>query len=109
MIADKKALNAIATPLVNEIVKGEDFVVLQYKTDCLAEFAYYIESSGESAVIDPMRDIQPYLNTIDEKKTKLKYIFETHCHADFVSGHLDLCKKSGAKIVFGPGATGDYR
>lgn len=74
----------------------------QLYTGCLSEAAYYIESEGEAAVIDPLRDIDTYLHLAAERKASIKYIFETHFHADFVSGHLDLSKATGATIVFGP-------
>jgi hydroxyacylglutathione hydrolase len=77
--------------------------IKQLYTGCLSEAAYYIESNGEAAIIDPMRDIDEYLQLSDERKTKIKYIFETHFHADFVSGHLDLGKATGAPIIYGPG------
>lgn len=77
--------------------------IKQLYTGCLSEAAYYIESNGEAAVIDPLRDIDDYLELANERKTKIKYIFETHFHADFVSGHLDLSKATGAPIVYGPG------
>jgi glyoxylase-like metal-dependent hydrolase (beta-lactamase superfamily II)/rhodanese-related sulfurtransferase len=77
--------------------------VKQLYTGCLSEAAYYIESNGEAAIIDPLRDIDDYLEIASERKTTIKYIFETHFHADFVSGHLDLGKVTGATIVFGPG------
>jgi glyoxylase-like metal-dependent hydrolase (beta-lactamase superfamily II)/rhodanese-related sulfurtransferase len=80
----------------------------QLYTGCLAEAAYYIESNGEAAVIDPLRDPQPYLDLAKRDNAKIKYVFETHFHADFVSGHLDLAKKTGATIVYGPGATADF-
>lgn len=76
----------------------------QIYTGCLAEAAYYIESNGEAAIIDPLREVGPYLRRADKDKAKIKYIFETHFHADFVSGHLDLADKSGADIVYGPTA-----
>lgn len=82
--------------------------VEQIYTGCLAEAAYYIESNGEAAIIDPLRETQPYLDKINKDGAKLKYIFETHFHADFVSGHLDLAKKTGATIVYGPNATAGY-
>ena len=82
--------------------------VEQIYTTCLAEAAYFIESNGEAAVVDPLRETDPYLKRIEETGAKLKYIFETHFHADFVSGHLDLAKKTGAKIVFGPTASPEY-
>jgi len=77
--------------------------IKQLYTGCLSEAAYYIESNGEAAVIDPLRDIDEYLELAAERKATIKYIFETHFHADFVSGHLDLSKVTGAPIVFGPG------
>lgn len=76
----------------------------QIYTGCLAEAAYYIESNGEAAIIDPLRETKPYLDKLREDKAELKYIFETHFHADFVSGHLDLAEKTGATIVYGPKA-----
>ena len=80
----------------------------QIYTGCLAEAAYYIESKGEAIIIDPLRETQPYLDKLEREGAKLKYIFETHFHADFVSGHLDLAKKTGATIVYGPMAKTDY-
>src|SRR3984957_19188278 len=76
--------------------------IQQLYTGCLSEAAYYIESQGEAAIIDPLRDIDSYLELASERHTVVKYIFETHFHADFVSGHLDLSKATGAPIVFGP-------
>src|SRR4249920_1696646 len=80
----------------------------QLYTSCLSEAAYYIESEGEAAIIDPLRDIEEYLVLAKERKATIKYIFETHFHADFVSGHLDLAKATGAGIVFGPTAKPDF-
>ncbi len=80
----------------------------QIYTGCLAQGAYYITSNGEAAIIDPLREIQPYLDRLERDNVKLKYIFETHFHADFVSGHLDLSQKTGAKIVYGPNANPDF-
>lgn len=77
--------------------------IKQLYTGCLSEAAYYIESEGEAAIIDPLRDIDPYLQLANERKARIKYIFETHFHADFVSGHLDLSKAVNAPIVYGPG------
>ncbi|WP_339706595.1 MBL fold metallo-hydrolase [Algoriphagus aquimarinus] len=74
----------------------------QIYTGCLAQGAYYIESDGEAAVIDPLREVQPYIEKADRRNAKIKYVFETHFHADFVSGHIDLAKKTGAEIVYGP-------
>lgn len=78
--------------------------VEQIYTNCLAQGSYFIESEGEAAVIDPLRESFPYLERAKERGVKIKYIFETHFHADFVSGHLDLAEKTGATIVYGPGA-----
>nr|WP_287939908.1 MBL fold metallo-hydrolase [Algoriphagus sp.] len=74
----------------------------QIYTGCLAQGAYYIESEGEAAVIDPLREVQPYIEKAERRNAKIKYVFETHFHADFVSGHKDLAAKTGAKIVYGP-------
>lgn len=77
--------------------------IKQLYTGCLSEAAYYIESNGEAAIIDPLRDVAPYLELANERKTKIRYIFETHFHADFISGHLDLAEATGAPIIYGPG------
>lgn len=82
--------------------------VEQLYTGCLAEAAYYIESKGEAVIIDPIRETEPYLQLAAERGTKIKYIFETHFHADFVSGHIDLAAKTGATIVYGPNANPQY-
>ncbi|MCR9250705.1 MAG: MBL fold metallo-hydrolase [bacterium] len=82
--------------------------VEQIYTGCLAQGAYYIESAGEAAIIDPLRESQSYINKAEKEGAKIKYIFETHFHADFVSGHVDLSSKTGAKIVYGPGAKADF-
>jgi glyoxylase-like metal-dependent hydrolase (beta-lactamase superfamily II)/rhodanese-related sulfurtransferase len=82
--------------------------VEQMYTNCLAEAAYYIESDGEAVIIDPIRETTPYLEKLKLTGAKLKYVFETHFHADFVSGHIDLAKKTGAKIIFGPLAETNY-
>jgi hydroxyacylglutathione hydrolase len=79
--------------------------VEQIYTGCLAQGAYYIESNGEAIVIDPLREVLPYIQKAERNNAKIKYVFETHFHADFVSGHLDLSKKTGAPIVFGPNAS----
>src|SRR5439155_17179381 len=76
--------------------------IQQLYTGCLSEAAYFIESEGEAAVVDPMRDIEAYLQLAEERKAAIKYIFETHFHADFVSGHIDLSKATNAEIVYGP-------
>ena len=80
----------------------------QIYTGCLAQGAYYITSNGEAAIIDPLREVQPYLDRLERDNVKLKYIFETHFHADFVSGHLDLSKATGAPIVYGPTAQPEF-
>jgi hydroxyacylglutathione hydrolase len=82
--------------------------VEQIYTGCLAQGAYYIESDGEAAVIDPLREVNPYLLKAQKGGAKIKYVFETHFHADFVSGHVDLAVKSGATIVYGPQAKPDF-
>jgi glyoxylase-like metal-dependent hydrolase (beta-lactamase superfamily II) len=78
--------------------------VEQIYTGCLAQVAYYIECNGEAAVIDPLREVEPYIRKAERNHATIKFIFETHFHADFVSGHLDLGKKTGAAIVYGPNA-----
>ncbi|MDA9773414.1 rhodanese-like domain-containing protein [Saprospiraceae bacterium] len=90
------------------MVDQVDQQIEQIYTKCLAQGAYFIESDGEAAVIDPLRETDPYLERAAEKGVKIKYIFETHFHADFVSGHLSLAKKTGAEIVYGPGAETSY-
>jgi hydroxyacylglutathione hydrolase len=76
----------------------------QIYTGCLSQGAYYIESNGEAVVIDPLREVEPYINRAEKDGAKIKYVLETHFHADFVSGHIDLAEKTGAQIVFGPTA-----
>src|ERR1043165_4856765 len=83
--------------------------IKQLYTNCLAQGAYYISNGGEAAIIDPLRETRPYLDLLKQNGDKLKYIFETHFHADFVSGHVDLARETGAKIVFGPEAKTDYK
>jgi hydroxyacylglutathione hydrolase len=83
--------------------------VQQLYTNCLAQGAYYVASNGEAAIIDPLRETGPYLDLLRQNGDKLKYIFETHFHADFVSGHIDLARATGATIVFGPGALTSYK
>ncbi|MBP6575759.1 MAG: MBL fold metallo-hydrolase [Chryseobacterium sp.] len=80
----------------------------QIYTGCLAQGAYYITSENEAAIIDPLREVKPYLERLEKDQVKLKYIFETHFHADFVSGHLDLSKKTDAPIVYGPTAKPEF-
>ena len=81
----------------------------QIYTGCLAQGAYYIESNGEVAIIDPLREVQPYIDKAAQNKAEIKYIFETHFHADFVSGHVTLAEKTGAPIVFGPNANPSFK
>ncbi len=76
--------------------------IQQLYTNCISEAAYYIESNGECAIIDPLRDVEVYVQLAKERNATIKYIFETHFHADFVSGHLDLSQQTGAPIVYGP-------
>ncbi len=83
--------------------------IKQLYTGCLSEAAYYIESEGEAAIIDPLRDIDEYITLAKERNAGIKYIFETHFHADFVSGHLDLSKQTGAPIIYGPGAKTNFK
>lgn len=80
----------------------------QIYTGCLAQGAYYIESEGEAVVIDPLREVEPYIQKAERNNAKIRYVFETHFHADFVSGHVDLAKKTGATIVYGPTATPSF-
>lgn len=82
--------------------------VEQIYTGCLAQGAYYISSNGEAAIIDPLREVQPYIEKANADGVEIKYVFETHFHADFVSGHLDLSKKTGAEIVYGPNANPEF-
>jgi glyoxylase-like metal-dependent hydrolase (beta-lactamase superfamily II) len=77
----------------------------QIYTGCLSQGAYYIESNGEAAIIDPLREVAPYIEKAKKNNASIKYIFETHFHADFVSGHVTLAKETGATIVYGPQAT----
>ena len=83
-------------------------IIKQLYTGCLSEAAYYIESEGEVAIIDPLRDTDEYIKLAKENNAGIKYIFETHFHADFVSGHIDLSKQTGAPIIYGPGAITEY-
>src|SRR5215216_5395076 len=82
--------------------------IQQLYTNCLSEAAYYIESNGEAVVIDPLRDYRDYVKLAEDRGTKIKYVFETHFHADFVSGHIDLSKQTGAPIVYGPGTSTNF-
>ena len=83
--------------------------VEQIYTGCLAQGAYYIESNGEAAVIDPLREVAPYIERAKKDNAKIKYVLETHFHADFVSGHIDLAKETGAEIVYGPTAAPSFK
>src|SRR6202020_2841615 len=83
--------------------------IKQLYTGCLSEAAYYIDSEGEAAIIDPLRDIDAYLQLAKERKTKIKYIFETHFHADFVSGHIELAQRTGAPIIYGPDTVASFK
>lgn len=80
----------------------------QIYTGCLAQGAYYIESEGEVAIVDPLREVKPYVRKANENNAKIKYVFETHFHADFVSGHLTLAKETGASIIYGPNANPSF-
>ena len=85
-----------------------DMKIEQIYTGCLAQGAYYITSGNEAVIIDPLREVQPYIDRLNKDGVKLKYILETHFHADFVSGHLDLSRKTGAAVVYGPTAKPDF-
>ena len=80
----------------------------QIYTSCLSQASYFIEDSGEAAIIDPIRKVDEYIDKANYSKSKIKYVFQTHFHADFVSGHLTLSKRTGAPIVYGPNAEPDY-
>ncbi len=95
-------------PLFFIFAKIFSMYIKQFYTNCLSEAAYYIESKGEVAIIDPLRDIDAYIALAKERNAAIKYIFETHFHADFVSGHIDLSKATGAPIIFGPNAKTNY-
>jgi len=89
----------------NNLAKTSNKMKLeQIYTGCLAHAAYYLESNGEAAIFDPLREVEPYIARAEKDNAKIKYVFETHFHADFVSGHLDMAKKTGAEIVYGPTA-----
>lgn len=88
--------------------KEQTMVIEQIYTGCLAQGAYYIESNGEAAIIDPLREVEPYIAKAKKNNARIKYVFETHFHADFVSGHIDLAKKTGASIIYGPTAKPDF-
>ena len=88
--------------LYKELKEENKMKIEQLYTGCLAQGAYYIEDNGEVAIIDPLREVQPYINKAQKNEAKIKYVFETHFHADFVSGHIDLSAKTGAPIIIGP-------
>ncbi|MFT7498712.1 MAG: hydroxyacylglutathione hydrolase [Porticoccaceae bacterium] len=94
---------------MTKINKYRHMKIEQIYTGCLAQGAYYIESDGEVAIIDPLRETKPYIERAEKNNTKIKYIFETHFHADFVSGHVSLAKETGAAIVFGPTAQTSFK
>src|SRR5258706_7162327 len=96
----------MAMPTFGRLTKNNliTMKIEQIYTGCLAQGAYYVESGGEAAVIDPLREVQPYIEKAIRNRAKIKYVFETHFHADFVSGHIDLAKDTGAEIVYGPTA-----
>lgn len=87
---------------MTSILKRSNLAIKQLKTSCLSHYAYTIESKKEMAVVDPLRDIQEYVRMVDESHAKLRYVLNTHYHADFVSGFWDLAQRTGAEIVFGP-------
>lgn len=95
--------------LSNAKKKTHAMKIEQIYTGCLAQGAYYIESEGEAAIIDPLREIKPYVDKAEKNGAKIKYVFETHFHADFVSGHVDLAEATGATIVYGPGANPSFK
>ena len=98
-------LSRIVEPLIS---KTQTMFIKQLYTNCLAQAAYYLESEGEALIVDPMREPQPYIDLATHRKSNIKYVFETHFHADFVSGHLDIAAKTGAQIIFGPNAKPAY-
>lgn len=87
---------------ISFLLKQKDMLVEQLYTNCLSEAAYFIADNGEAAIIDPIRDIEQYLSLAKKHQARIKYIFETHFHADFLSGHLELAEKTGAQIIYGP-------
>ena len=97
--------------IINQIccINNKMMKVEQIYTGCISHAAYYIENNGEAAVFDPLREVQPYLDKAKKDNAKIKYVFETHFHADFVSGHLELMNLAGSEIVFGPTAKPNYK
>lgn len=105
----KKGKNSRENDLTDAVKpKKEIMYIEQLYTNCLAEAAYYIESDNEAAIIDPLRETEPYIELAQKRGSRIKYVFETHFHADFVSGHIDLAKKVNAPIVYGPNAETEY-
>jgi hydroxyacylglutathione hydrolase len=102
-VKDRKTIEIYSIKFKNSNMKIE-----QIYTGCLAQGAYYIESEGEAVVIDPLREVEPYIQIAARNGATIKYVFETHFHADFVSGHVDLSKKTNARIVYGPTAQPDF-
>lgn len=107
--ASRFFVKVVHFPLYFCISKEKIMVLEQMYTNCLSEAAYFIASEGEAAVIDPLRDIRAYLALAEKHQVKIKYIFETHFHADFLSGHLELASKTGATIVFGPTTHAEFK
>jgi hydroxyacylglutathione hydrolase len=104
-----KAFNTLVKRFFLPLTINEYYMLIkQLYTNCLSEAAYYIESEGEVAIIDPLRDTDEYIKLAKENNAKIKYIFETHFHADFVSGHIDLSKQTGAPIIYGPNAVTNF-
>jgi hydroxyacylglutathione hydrolase len=103
-----KSYKELSLSTLNLCYKIYTMKVQQIYTGCLAHAAYYLENNGEAAIFDPLREVQSYIERTEKDNAKIKYVFETHFHADFVSGHLDLAKKTGAQVVFGPGAKPGY-
>ncbi|CAD8084435.1 unnamed protein product [Paramecium primaurelia] len=97
----------INTPKAQQ--SGENFFIQQFQVSCLGQFSYYIESNNEAAIIDPMRDYEEYIKFCESRNSVIKYVILTHLHADFVAGHLDLAKITGAQIVLGPQAVTQYQ
>lgn len=93
---------------MSQIIKRPNLLVKQFKTACLAQYAYLVESSKEIALVDPLRDVAAYMDYTKENSGRIKWILETHYHADFVSGFLDLAKKSNGTIVFGPNSNPSF-
>jgi glyoxylase-like metal-dependent hydrolase (beta-lactamase superfamily II) len=101
-------ISDLCIELINNRKQHINMNIEQIYTGCLAQGAYYITSNGEAAIIDPLRETKPYLDKLEKDGVELKYIFETHFHADFVSGHVDLSKATDASIVYGPNANPEF-